>query len=176
MTDQIPEPTGPTGPTGPPYTVTDAVPGNAVPGNAVPENFAMSQASGNPTGAPGYFAYPAYPAWQQGYPATPPPGGNGLAIAALVLGIVALPLSLIFVGGPLAVVGLILGIVGVRKAGRVGRGKGMAVAGIVTSAVAIVVTGVLIVLTVYVFSHEQEFTCSGSMSTSSCVQSTTIGN
>ncbi|MEZ0493357.1 DUF4190 domain-containing protein [Kineococcus sp. TBRC 1896] len=72
---------------------------------------------------------------------------NGLAIGALVLGIVALLLSWIFVGVVLAVVGLILGI-SARK--RVKRGQatngGTATAAIVVNVVALVASIALSVL------------------------------
>jgi thiol-disulfide isomerase/thioredoxin len=59
---------------------------------------------------------------------------TGLAIASLVLGILAIPLSLFLVGGLLAVVGLVLGIVhlkkGVAARAMAGWGIGLAVVGL----------------------------------------------
>ena len=58
---------------------------------------------------------------------------NGAAVAAMVLGIIALVLSVVVIGGVVGVVALILGIVGVTRPGK----KGMAVTGIVTGACAL---------------------------------------
>lgn len=75
----------------------------------------------------GAAAQPWGQAWGQPYPALqPPPPVNGLAIAALVLGV------LCFLPG----IGLLLGVVALVQIRRRGeRGKGMAVAGIVLSTV-----------------------------------------
>lgn len=84
--------------------------------------------------------------WAQPYqpgPAQPGTGGgNGLAVGALVCGILAL---LCGIGGiflitlPLAfilgIVGIVLGIMGMRKAAVTGTGRGQGIAGIVTGAI-----------------------------------------
>jgi type II secretion system protein G len=57
---------------------------------------------------------------------------NGAAVAAMVLGIIGVVLSVVIVGGVLGLVALILGIVGVNRQEK----KGMAVAGIVTGSCA----------------------------------------
>ncbi len=71
---------------------------------------------------------------------TGPQPTNGLAIAALVLGIVSVLIVWIpFVGlfgTLLAIVGLVLGILALRRAG----GKGLAIGGIVTSGISLVIT------------------------------------
>ncbi len=71
-------------------------------------------------------------------------GGNGMAIASMVLGIVAIVLMCCntYIGMACAVVGLILGILHVRKNGK----NGMAIAGIVCSAVAIAIAVIAIIL------------------------------
>lgn len=73
----------------------------------------------------------------QGYSAPPP--STGLAIGSLVVGIIALLLSLIpfigFLSWILGPAGLIMGVLAVNKP----VGKGMAIGGIVTSVLAIVV-------------------------------------
>ncbi|NYI47488.1 hypothetical protein BJ993_004568 [Nocardioides aromaticivorans] len=78
-------------------------------------------------------------------PARPP--SNGLAVAALVIGIVALTIALIpilnLVGVVGTLVGIPLGIAGVRKGRRVGRGTAMAGAGIALSGVALVLSAVI---------------------------------
>lgn len=89
------------------------------------------------TGPPDYGqagGYPGYP----GYPGYGPPLQElpkGLAIAALVLGILALVTFWTAVGGiVLGIVGVILGGVAIRKAGRgQAGGRGMAIAGLVLS-------------------------------------------
>ena len=96
-------------------------------------------------------------------PAAPPvaPAGNaysgyvptklpaGMAIASLVMGIVsilgALPLSFITI--VVALVGLILGIIALRKVRKgTGGGKGMAIGGVVTSAIGVILSAVVLVL------------------------------
>ena len=96
-------------------------------------------------------------------PAAPPvaPAGNaysgyvptklpaGMAIASLVMGIVsilgALPLSFITI--VVALVGLILGIIALRKVRKgTGGGKGMAIGGVVTSAIGFILSVVVLVL------------------------------
>ena len=75
---------------------------------------------------------------QGGYGASPSPK-NGIGIAAMVVGIVALLLCWIpFLGLLLAIVALVLGIVGIRKVSRgEATNKGMAIAGVVTGALAL---------------------------------------
>jgi len=96
-------------------------------------------------------------------PAAPPvaPAGNaysgyvptklpaGMAIASLVMGIVSilgvLPLSFITI--VVALVGLILGIIALRKVRKgTGGGKGMAIGGVVTSAIGFILSAVVLVL------------------------------
>lgn len=71
-------------------------------------------------------------------PAAPPPS-TGLAIGSLVVGIIALLLSLIpvigFLSWLLGPAGLIMGVLAVNKP----VGKGLAIGGIITSVLAIVV-------------------------------------
>lgn len=60
---------------------------------------------------------------------------NGLAIAAMILGIVALVLWCVwFVSIPCAIIALVFGILSVKK-----KGKGMAITGIVTGSVTIAI-------------------------------------
>ncbi|PZS14037.1 MAG: hypothetical protein DLM57_15315 [Pseudonocardiales bacterium] len=72
---------------------------------------------------------PQYSGYQPGpgnqYPS--PPAGNGLAVTAMVLGIVGL-LVLGVILGPLAVV---FGLIGLRRANGGASGKGMAIAGVI---------------------------------------------
>jgi ABC-type Fe3+ transport system permease subunit len=76
------------------------------------------------------------------------PGSDkkGLSIAALVLGILALPAILTVIGGILlGLIALVLGIVAARGASR-GKngGRGMAITGAVLGVVGIVVSGIIV--------------------------------
>lgn len=81
---------------------------------------------------------------------------NSLATAAMTLGIIGLCTSVVFVGGPLAVMGLILGIAALMAAKRTGVGRGRAVTGVVTSSLAIVVSGLVAVFMVWYADKTQE--------------------
>lgn len=88
---------------------------------------------------------PMPPQQQQPQPPMPPrQQTNGLAVAGLVLGILAIVGSWVpvlnAISALLGIVGLILAIVGLAKHRKYGSGKGMAIAGIVLSALAIVVS------------------------------------
>ncbi len=78
----------------------------------------------------------------------PPPGygaqqSKGLAVAALVLGIVGVATFFIFLGGLLGIVALVLGIVAIRQTQKgQASGHGMAVAGTVLGGAAIVITAI----------------------------------
>lgn len=73
-------------------------------------------------------------------------GGAGLAIAALVLGILALVTSITVIGGiVLGLLAIVLGFLALRKAkrGEAG-GRGMAIAGIVTGALGLIIAVILV--------------------------------
>lgn len=76
----------------------------------------------------------------------PPSGSNGLAITALVLGVLAVitfwlpPLALV-----LGIVAVVLGFLGMRKADEVG-GRGLAIGGLVTGAIGLLIGLGLIIL------------------------------
>jgi hypothetical protein len=76
-------------------------------------------------GQPAYGGYPAAP---------PPPQSNGLAVAALILGIL-----------PTGIIGLIVGIIALVRAGKTGVGKAMSWIGIILSVLWMVGGGVLVV-------------------------------
>ena len=79
-----------------------------------------------------------------GAPTAPSATSNGLAVAALVLGILTY-----FCLGPLgAIVAIVLGFLGLRAARESGVGRGMSIAGIVLGAVGLVVGTLVIVLIV----------------------------
>ncbi|MCN9244419.1 DUF4190 domain-containing protein [Streptomyces sp. RY43-2] len=81
--------------------------------------------------------------------------GNGLATAAMILGITGLATSVVFIGGPLAVIGLILGIAALLTAKRTGVGRGKAVTALVTSSLAIVVSALVAVLVLWYANQTQ---------------------
>uniref|UniRef100_A0AAU2V7U1 DUF4190 domain-containing protein n=1 Tax=Streptomyces sp. NBC_00003 TaxID=2903608 RepID=A0AAU2V7U1_9ACTN len=85
----------------------------------------------------------------------PPPNRNGLATAAVILGAVSLSTSIFFIGGPLGVIGLILGVAAMITTGRTGTGRGKAVAAVVTSALAIVVSVLVAVFMIWYANHTQ---------------------
>jgi hypothetical protein len=103
---------------------------------------------------PAYAAPPAYPQ-QPGYgtygapPWGQPPMSNGLGLAGMVVGIVAIPFSLILIGVVPAVVGLVLSLIG---RGRTTRGRadngGQALAGVICSAVALAIFVAVLVLVI----------------------------
>lgn len=73
---------------------------------------------------------PETPAPQPAAAATAQHPSNGLAIASLVTGILALLTGFIFIGFALGIAAIIMGAIGLRKPG----GKGMSIAGIITGA------------------------------------------
>lgn len=91
-----------------------------------------------PPGQPGQ-AYPGYPGY--GYPYGRMPGTNGFAIAALVCAFVCSPLGLVF------------GIIARNQIRRTGQdGDGLALAGIIVSAVSIALAILWLVFVIAVFS------------------------
>lgn len=110
-----------------------------------PGHAGYGMAGGNYNAAPTSYGYEPAPAQQ---------GSNGMAIAALVLGILSLlGLLLVFPGLILGVIALILGIVGVRKANNIagpGARKGMAIAGLVMGAIATILSVLMLIFGVSV--------------------------
>ncbi|HWM22908.1 MAG TPA: DUF2510 domain-containing protein [Ilumatobacteraceae bacterium] len=96
--------------------------------------------------------------------------GNGIAIAAMVCGIVSVVVGwgpyVFWAGAVLAVLALIFGLVGLRRARETGRRKGFAIAGVVTGAVGIPIAAVGLLFTVAVhraidrYEHPPESTSS----------------
>jgi len=99
----------------------------------------MTEAAPPPTAGSGY---------QTGYAGTAPAArtGSGMAIAALVLGLLSLPATFTVIGGILlGLLAIIFGVIAVRRFNRgQGGGKGMAIAGIVTGALGLVLSIILI--------------------------------
>ncbi|MFJ9947246.1 DUF4190 domain-containing protein [Kitasatospora sp. NPDC091207] len=92
----------------------------------------------------------------RGYGPRPPGGGNGLAGAAMALGVIGLSTSVVLIGGLFGGIGLVLGVVALTTAGRTGTGRGKALTGVVTSAVAIVVSVLVAALFVWYADRTQE--------------------
>ena len=102
-------------------------------------------------GSPGYgtqpgFPPPAYGQQQFGMPPVPAGNRNGFGTAALVLGILSLVTWFLFIGGLFGIVAIVLGALG---RGRAKRGEanngGMALAGLITGAVGVLLTILVIV-------------------------------
>ena len=89
---------------------------------------------------------PAYN-MQGGYPGYQPTPSSALAIASLILGVIGLLSGLLIFGGALGLVGVILGIVALVKVKNgTASGKGMAIGGIVTGALGMIVAAVVLIL------------------------------
>lgn len=107
----------------------------------------------SPGGEPAGSPPPAYGQPQFGMPPLPAGNRNGLGTAALVLGILSLVTWFLFVGGLLGIVAVVLGVLG---RGRAKRGEasngGMAVAGIVTGGLGVLLTVLVVVGVAALFS------------------------
>jgi hypothetical protein len=90
------------------------------------------------------------------YQVVQPTPANGLAVAALVVGLIGLVLFWTVWGGViLGVLGVVFGAVGLSKANRGAPNKGMAVAGISLGALAIVVSLLFVVVLVNVVDNSE---------------------
>jgi hypothetical protein len=71
---------------------------------------------------------------------------NGLAVAGMVLGIISLPaVILTFIDVPIAILAIIFGGIGVAKANKIGgKGKGMALAGLICGVLGLIISVALI--------------------------------
>lgn len=98
---------------------------------------------------------PAYP------PAPAGPGGNGIATAALVCGLIAVVLAwmpfVVVAGAVLAVLALVFGIQGLRRSHATSSGRGKSIAGIVLGAVGIGLAVLGTILSVVVFREVRAF-------------------
>jgi len=99
------------------------------------------------------YQQPLQPGYQyQQNQDTEPRKSNGMAVAALVLGIVSFVLSCVYyISIPAAIVGLILGIISIK--GNKGR-KGMAIAGIILSGIGLLFALVIVFGIVALFQNE----------------------
>lgn len=95
-----------------------------------------------------------YPSGGYGYGPPAPRRGAGMAIAALVLGIVAIVLCWTIVGGiVLGLLAVILGVIGFRRAGRgEAAGRGRALAGVITGAVGVVLACLLLAVGISIWN------------------------
>lgn len=93
------------------------------------------------------------------YSGPPVQARNGLGVAALVLGILSLPaIFTIFLGIILGLLAVIFGLIGMGRAKRgEATNRGMAIAGVVTGAIGLVVSVVFIAVGVsFLFSHKTQ--------------------
>ena len=123
------------------------------PGRDVPHGF--DQPTGQPYGQQPFGQQPGQqqPGQQYGQPYQQQqygsvqrgPARNGLGIAALVLGVLALLSSLFVVGGLLGLVAIVLGVLGRGKAKRgEATNGGMAMAGIVLGVLSVIISAVVV--------------------------------
>jgi hypothetical protein len=116
-------------------------------------------------GQPGY-GQPAYgqPPYGQGYGYGYPQRSNGKATAALWTGLAAIALSFCCGLGLVGVVPIVLGVKAraeIRASGGVQEGDGMALTGIITGAVAVLLSlAVIVVLVVAIANGSADFTSS----------------
>ena len=102
-----------------------------------------------------------------GFPAERP--GNGIATASMTCGIIALLLVwipfVVVIGMVLAILAIVFGVKGLRRSSEAERGRGFAVAGLVTGIVALLASAVGIVLTVLMWNAVADFIEPGPVST-----------
>ena len=98
-----------------------------------------------------------------------PTGRNGIAVAALVCGIIGVIIAwipfLAFVGALLAVLAIVFGMTGLRRSHAALKGRGQAIAGIVLGAIAAVLAVLGIILTVVVWGALTDFIDPGPVET-----------
>ncbi len=144
-------------PPGPPYPPDPQDQGQPDPWATPPSQPSGSAGYGQPS------AYPPQPGY--GYPQSPNGPTNGKATASLWTGIGALVLTFCCGLGVFGVVPVVLGVMArseIRRSGGQQGGEGMALAGIITGAVAVVLSLAVIVVIVFAIASG-----SGTFSTSS---------
>jgi hypothetical protein len=92
-----------------------------------------------PQDQPPYAQQPAF------VPGPPAPQPNQLATASVALGFVSILLVCAY-GGVLGLVGLGLGIAGIKRAGRTGVGRNLAIGGLVLNTLAVLITLAVVIL------------------------------
>jgi hypothetical protein len=102
--------------------------------------------------------------YQGGYVGGPHAPTNGLAVAALIVAILGLLACWIpYLGVPAPIGGLVLGFLALRKARVVHTGSGMAVTGVIISAIALLIALVVaVIVTVFIQDHPHLFDCGSS--------------
>jgi hypothetical protein len=119
------------------------------PGQPGSGDYASAQYGSTQYGSPGYGTAPYGSAPRQ-------PPRNGLGIAALVLGILALLTGLFLIGGAFGIAAIVLGVLG---RGRAKRGEatngGMALAGIILGVLSLLLTVLVLVGVASLFGSEQ---------------------
>lgn len=102
---------------------------------------------GPPPGSDPYGgAYQQQPYGAGGY-GQPVPRPNNVAIAALIVGILAVLGTITIIGGVvLGLVAVVLGVVGLSKSRELQRGRGQAIAGIVLGGIALLLSAALVAL------------------------------
>ncbi|KPC83737.1 MULTISPECIES: DUF4190 domain-containing protein [Streptomyces] len=168
----IPGPTGAFGPQQPPVPAPPVGPnGPGQPGYpsapAAPSaSYGYPSEPAAPAASYGYPSAPAAPSASYGYPGYPGYGGqqpwgpapaNGLGIAAMVLGIIAVVGFCMYgLGVVLGVLALIFGIIG---RGRARRGEasngGMALAGIILGSIGIVISAVFLGFIIWAIANDE---------------------
>lgn len=110
-----------------------------------------SQAGSPSYAAPGYgYSQPAINYSPYGTVEAQKP--KGMAITALVLGIVGFIFSWFVFGGIFALVGLVLGIIALMKTKTGGGGKGFAIAGIVLGSIGLVISILIMIFFGWIFA------------------------
>ena len=123
---------------------------------------------GDDPGLPAYGSVPPPPPPPSGDVPPPPPSGpmgpvgpvqNQKALAALILGLISIPLMFCCIGLGTGIVSLVLGILGrkeIQSSSGTQTGDGMALAGIIIGIITIIVTIVMAVLIVVIGLAEFE--------------------
>ncbi|MFD5867094.1 hypothetical protein ACFWGD_00570 [Corynebacterium sp. NPDC060344] len=127
-----------------------AAPGYGAPAYGTPDQSGPGYGGG--AGYDGYYADPARHGYGAGGAQPSVPTGKGMAIAALILGLLAIPTAFVIFGGLLAIIAIILAVVALRagsKARKLGSTQtggttAMSVIAIVSSILALIIFGFII--------------------------------
>ena len=95
------------------------------------------------------------------------PTDNPIAVAGLVVSLLALILAIIVMGGLIAIAGFILCFIGLRRSKSLGRGRGLAITGMILSVLSIVVSGIALAILLAALSGGDETVRNGIITTSS---------
>lgn len=94
------------------------------------------------------------------------PTDNPIAVAGLVVAVLALILSIIVVGGVIGIVSFIMCVVGLRRSKSLGRGRGMAITGIILSILSILAAAAALAILIVTLSGGEETIRNGIATTS----------